>query len=72
MKKMQEGWPRGTDAPDDDVSGILKARVDQDWRIGLLWEGRIKELMFTVGASLDLRKREQVFRAVGVELQYSS
>ena len=46
--------------------------VDQDWRIGLLWEGRIKELLFTLGASLDLKKREQIFRSVGIELQYSS
>jgi distribution and morphology protein 10 len=59
-------------AADDDVSGILKARVDQEGRIGVLWEGRIKELLFTLGASLDLKKREQIFRAVGIELQYSS
>jgi distribution and morphology protein 10 len=51
---------------------VLKARVDQDWRVALLWEGRIKELLFTLGASLDLKKREQIFRSVGLELQYSS
>ncbi|KAJ4356591.1 Mitochondrial distribution and morphology protein 10 [Didymosphaeria variabile] len=71
-KKIRPDWTRPTVAPDDDVSGILKARVDQEWRIGVLWEGRIKELLFTLGASLDLKKREQVFRAVGIELQYSS
>ena len=72
VKKLRPDWRRPTVGPDDDVSGILKARVDQDWRIGVLWEGRIKELLFTLGASLDLKKREQVFRAVGIELQYSS
>lgn len=72
VKKLRPDWKRLATSPDDDVSGILKARVDQDWRIGVLWEGRIKELLFTLGASLDLKKREQVFRAVGIELQYSS
>ncbi|KAL5398269.1 Mitochondrial distribution and morphology protein 10 [Paraphaeosphaeria minitans] len=72
IKKLRPDWKRPTVAPDDDVSGILKARVDQHWRIGVLWEGRIKDLLFTLGASLDLKKREQIFRAVGIELQYSS
>jgi distribution and morphology protein 10 len=72
VKKLRPDWQRPAVAPDDDVSGILKARVDQEWRIGVLWEGRINELLFTLGASLDLKKREQIFRAVGIELQYSS
>lgn len=57
---------------DDDTHGVLKTRVDQNWRIGLLWEGRIKELLVTLGASIDLRKRDQIVRSVGLEIQYSS
>ena len=57
---------------EEDVAGVLKARVDQNWRIGLLWEGRVKDLLFTLGASFDLKKREQVLRTVGLEVQYSS
>ncbi|KAF2260172.1 mitochondrial distribution and morphology protein 10 [Lojkania enalia] len=72
VKKLRADWKRPTVSPDDDVSGVLKARVDQDWRIGVLWEGRIKELLFTLGASLDLKRREQIFRGIGIELQYSS
>ncbi|KAH9878000.1 Mitochondrial distribution and morphology protein 10 [Plenodomus biglobosus] len=72
VKKLHPDWKRPAVSPDDDVAGVLKARVDQDWRIGVLWEGRIKELLFTLGASLDLKKREQIFRSVGLELQYSS
>lgn len=71
VRKIRPEWKTASTG-DEDVSGVLKARVDQDWRIGVLWEGRIKELLFTLGASLDLKKREQIFRAVGVELQYSS
>ena len=72
VKKLRSDWKQPTISPDDDVSGVLKARVDQGWRVGVLWEGRIKELLFTLGASLDLKKREQIFRSVGIELQYSS
>ena len=72
VKKLRPDWKQRTISPDDDVSGVLKAKVDQDGRVGVLWEGRIKELLFTLGASLDLKKREQIFRSVGIELQYSS
>ena len=56
----------------EEVAGVLKARVDQNWKVGLLWEGRIKELMFTLGSSIDMKRRDQPFRAIGLELQYSS
>ncbi|KZF26611.1 mitochondrial distribution and morphology protein 10 [Xylona heveae TC161] len=56
----------------DDVAGVLKARVDQNCNVGVLWEGRIKDLLFSAGVSLDLRARNGPFRAIGVELQYSS
>lgn len=73
-KLIRPSWktPGTITDPNRDVAGVLKTRVDQNWRIGVLWEGRIKELLFSLGASFDLRRREQIFRAVGVELQYSS
>ncbi|EOA87460.1 uncharacterized protein SETTUDRAFT_87476 [Exserohilum turcica Et28A] len=72
VKKLRTDWKHATVSPKDEVSGVLKAKVDQDWRVGVLWEGRIKELLFTLGASLDLKKREHMFRSIGVELQYAS
>ncbi|KAF2103862.1 mitochondrial distribution and morphology protein 10 [Rhizodiscina lignyota] len=72
---IRPGWKTASGTigdPNPDVAGVLKTRVDQNWRIGVLWEGRIKELLFSLGVSFDLRRREQIFRAVGVELQYSS
>ena len=56
----------------EQVAGVLKARVDQNGRIGLLWEGRVKEIIFSLGSEVDLKRRDQPFRAVGLELQYSS
>jgi distribution and morphology protein 10 len=52
--------------------GVLKARLDQHGRIGLLWEGRIKSLLFSLGAGIDLRRLDQSFQSVGLNIQYSS
>ena len=57
---------------DKDTAGVLKARVNQDWGIGLLWEGKVKELMYSCGLVVDLKRRERIFRGVGLEVQYSS
>lgn len=56
----------------EQVDGVLKARVDQNWRIGVLWEGRIKELLVSIGADIDLKRRERVLGSVGLEVSYSS
>ena len=78
MKRGDVGWARRKIRPgwggvvDEEVEGVLRARVDQEWRIGLIWEGRFKELLFSVGARLDLKRREQVFRGLGCEVMYSS
>lgn len=56
----------------EEVAGVFKARIDQNWKIRLLWEGRMKELMFTLGSSIDMKRRDQPFRTLGLELQYSS
>lgn len=56
----------------NDMAGCLKARVDQRGGLGLLWEGRVKELLYSCGATIDLRGGENMFRGFGVEVQYSS
>jgi len=56
----------------EEVAGVLKARMDQNGRIGLLWEGRVKEILFSLGSEIDVRRRDQPFRTLGLELQYSS
>ena len=57
---------------DDDVAGVLKARVDNEGGVGLLWEGRVKELMYSCGLVMDVKRRDSIFRTVGLEVQYSS
>jgi distribution and morphology protein 10 len=56
----------------EEVAGVLKAKIDHNYKIGVLWEGRIRELLFSLGASFDMRRRDQPFRTLGLELQYSS
>ena len=52
--------------------GILKARLDQNLKIRLLWEGRLKSLIFSLGTGVDLHKLDQPFRTLGLDIQYSS
>lgn len=62
-------------APENDINetaGVLKARISDTGEMALLWEGRIKELVYGCGATLDFRKREGMVRGVGVEVGYSS
>ncbi|TWU71078.1 Mitochondrial distribution and morphology protein 10 [Metarhizium rileyi] len=56
----------------DEYAGVLKARLDQNLRIGLLWEGRVKSLLFSLGSGIDLRKLDKPFRTLGLEIQFSS
>jgi len=56
----------------DTFTGVLKARWTQSVGFGVLWEGRVKHLLFSLGANIDFRRREGVVKGVGVEVQYSS
>ena len=75
----ETAWARNMIRPEwktkpvsDDFDGVLKAKVDQDWKISLLWEGRVKELLVSIGAGLDLKRRDRVLGSVGLEVSYSS
>ncbi|EON99141.1 putative mitochondrial inheritance component mdm10 protein [Phaeoacremonium minimum UCRPA7] len=57
---------------EEEYLGVLKARLDQHLRIGLLWEGRVKSLLFSLGTGIDLRRLDQPFRTLGLEVQFSS
>jgi distribution and morphology protein 10 len=59
-------------AKPEEYAGVLKTRLDQNLRIGLLWEGRIKSLLFSLGTGVDLRKLDKPFRTLGLEIQFSS
>ncbi|KAK5167517.1 Mitochondrial distribution and morphology protein 10 [Saxophila tyrrhenica] len=58
--------------PDEDVTGVLKARMTDKGKVGVVWECRLKELLVTLGAGLDLKKRDSVVGKFGLEVAYSS
>jgi distribution and morphology protein 10 len=62
---------KAVDRPEE-FSGVLKARIDHNYKIGVLWEGRVKDLLFSLGSSFDMKRRDRPFRSLGLELQYSS
>lgn len=52
--------------------GVLKWRCDQRMRMGLLYEGRYKSLLFSLGTDINLKKLDAPFRTVGLAVQFSS
>jgi mitochondrial distribution and morphology protein 10 len=57
---------------EDESLGVLKARLDQRLNVGLLWEGRIKALLFSLGTNIDMKRLDSPFRSIGLAIQYSS
>lgn len=57
---------------EDDLASCLKARLNQRGNVALLWEGRVKELLYSCGMTIDLKGGENMFRGIGMELHYSS
>lgn len=57
---------------EEKYQGVLKARLNQNLQIGLLWEGRIQSLLFSLGSAVDLHRLDQPFRTLGLEIQFSS
>lgn len=55
-----------------DADSAVKARVGVDGQLGLLWEGRVKELIVSIGAAVDLKRRDRLLGSFGCEVSYSS
>ena len=78
---QKEGSPafssEGCDAKDEDehVAGILKATVSHNSAVSLLWEGRVKELLYSAGVTMDFSRSARqggIFRGVGIDFAYCS
>ncbi|TKA23556.1 Mitochondrial distribution and morphology protein 10 [Salinomyces thailandicus] len=67
-KLIRPDWQK----PDEDVNGVLKARMDNNGKVGLLWECRAKELLVSLGAAFDMKKRDKMLGSVGLEVSYST
>jgi distribution and morphology protein 10 len=58
---------------------VLKIRMDQNWNVRVLWEGRVKELLVSAGVSMGPGLKRGLgaaeglgWRGVGIEVSYSS
>ena len=52
LKSKVKEKPEGMSKGEQEAGGVLKARVDQKGGIGVLWEGRVKELLVSVGVEV--------------------
>ncbi|KAK2605673.1 hypothetical protein N8I77_008495 [Diaporthe amygdali] len=57
---------------EDSPAGVVKCRCDQHMRVGLMYEGRYKSLLFSLGTDIDLRRLDAPFQGVGLAVQFSS
>lgn len=65
---VRSGWTKA----EEEVNGVLKARMDNNGKVGLLWECQVKDLLVSLGGSLDLKKKEGMIGGFGIEVNYSN
>ena len=65
----------GAGGEDENTAGVLKARLSQGSTVSFLWEGRVKELLYSAGVTMDFSRSARqggIFRGVGIEFAYCS
>lgn len=68
----ESGWHGDDNGDEDSPAGVVKCRCDQHMRVGLMYEGRYKSLLFSLGTDVDLRRLDAPFQGVGLAVQFSS
>ncbi|KAH9940569.1 mitochondrial distribution and morphology protein 10 [Amylocystis lapponica] len=63
--------PLGVDLSDE-VRGVVKARASTTMDVSLLWEGRLKNILVSLGIVSNLSSRSKPIKAIGLELAYFS
>ncbi|KAF8076182.1 mitochondrial distribution and morphology protein 10 [Lyophyllum atratum] len=58
--------------PRDDVNGVVKARASSNNDISLMWEGRLRNMLVSLGVVCDFSGRAKPIKAIGLELSYFS
>jgi distribution and morphology protein 10 len=57
---------------EDPVTGVLKARMGSNFDIGFVWEGRFRNVVFSLGTTLDLLRQSGPVKNVGCEISYTA
>ncbi|KAF7331920.1 Mitochondrial distribution and morphology protein 10 [Mycena kentingensis (nom. inval.)] len=58
--------------PKGPVRGVLKARASTKNDVSLMWEGRVRNMLVSLGVVSDFSNRTKPIKAVGLELSYFS
>jgi distribution and morphology protein 10 len=61
-----------TDPTEDPVTGVLKARIGSKFDLGFVWEGCFRNVVFSLGATLDLLRGSGPVKNVGCEISYTA
>ncbi|EIN10609.1 mitochondrial distribution and morphology protein 10 [Punctularia strigosozonata HHB-11173 SS5] len=56
----------------DTVQGVVKARASTTTDVSLMWEGRIQNLLVSLGVVSNLSSRSKPIKSIGLELSYFS
>jgi len=60
------------EAVEGEVQGVVKARASTTTDISLVWEGRIRNVLVSLGVVSNLSSRAKPIKAIGLELSYFS
>jgi len=64
----QQGSPHSK----SDIRGVVKTKISTNNTVSLLWEGRLKQMLVSLGVVSDLSSRSKPIKAIGLELSYFS
>ncbi|KAI0960056.1 Mitochondrial distribution and morphology protein 10, variant 2 [Taiwanofungus camphoratus] len=62
----------GAAVPSDEVLGVVKARASTTTDVSVMWEGRLYNMLVSLGIVSNLSSRSKPIKAVGLELSYFS
>ncbi|TCD67691.1 Mitochondrial distribution and morphology protein 10 [Steccherinum ochraceum] len=60
------------DPVEGEIQGVVKARASTTTDISLVWEGRIRNVLVSLGVVSNLTSRAKPIKAIGLELSYFS
>jgi len=56
----------------NEVIGVVKARASTTTDVSLMWEGRLRNLLVSLGVVSNLSDRSKPIKSIGLELSYFS
>ncbi|PCH41257.1 mitochondrial distribution and morphology protein 10 [Wolfiporia cocos MD-104 SS10] len=62
----------GLPDPADEIQGVVKARASTTTDVSLMWEGRLHNMLVSLGVVSNLTSRSKPIKAIGLELSYFS